>query len=141
MSLEVRTILRPVVWSEVDSNGRSKRREPSVSSDDNEGDYHSFSRKKTRTSSRNPVYYPPRLSPSEISWRDQYNFLCQRGYQLRPRYQPHWTPTMFGSERLHSTGEDHIMQIVCLILISFIYFSEFIHSFPEFLMPSAAKMA
>jgi len=132
MSLGTRTTLRPVIWSDVDSNGRLKRREPSISSDDNDGDCHSSSRKKTRTSSHNAVYYPPRLSPSEILWRDRYNFLSQRGYQLRPRYQPNWTPTMLGSSH-HTTGEDHIMQIVCFILVSFSHIGEFISQLPRVL--------
>ena len=59
------------------------------------------------------VYYPPDLNPSELLWRDRYTSLYQRGYQLRPRYQPTWTPTRLGNGRHHHSGEDHIMQIVC----------------------------
>jgi len=111
MSL-IRPILRPVVWSEVDSNGRLKRREPSVSSDDDQDDYYTVSRKKTRMTLHTSMYYPPPLTPSERLWRERCGFLFQRGYQLRPRYQPHWTPTPLGG-RGHTTAEDHIMQIVC----------------------------
>ncbi|KAF8166987.1 hypothetical protein BJ912DRAFT_797366, partial [Pholiota molesta] len=62
------------------------------------------------------VYYPPSLSPSEKLWRDRYGFLNQKGYQLRPRYQPGWSPTRYGNGRHHHSGEDYIMQILPQVL-------------------------
>ncbi|TBU31675.1 hypothetical protein BD311DRAFT_752237 [Dichomitus squalens] len=33
------------------------------------------------------------LGPSEIWWRDHQTWLQERGYMLRPRYRPDWTPS------------------------------------------------
>lgn len=32
------------------------------------------------------------LAPSEMFWVEKYSFLKDRGYLLRPRYRPGWTP-------------------------------------------------
>ncbi|KAF9534658.1 hypothetical protein CPB83DRAFT_802734 [Crepidotus variabilis] len=115
MSLTIRPTLRPVVWSNIDSHGKMKRREPSTSSDE-EDYYDSPSRKRRKPLTQPMVYYPPQLTPSEKLWRDRCAFLYQRGYQLRPRYQPHWSPAVMGNGRHHHSGEDHIMQIVPQVL-------------------------
>ncbi|KDR84181.1 hypothetical protein GALMADRAFT_56099 [Galerina marginata CBS 339.88] len=112
-------MLRPVVWSDVDSRGHTLRRERSPEpgpSDQYEGDDDSPARKKKKAFGLPAVYYPPHLSPSEKVWRDRYGYLYQRGYQVRPRYQPNWTPTCFGNGRHHHSGEDHIMQILPQVL-------------------------
>lgn len=33
------------------------------------------------------------LGPSELFWRDHYNWLKECGYVLRPRYAPDWVPS------------------------------------------------
>ena len=33
------------------------------------------------------------LLPPEIFWRDHQIWLAERGYMLRPRYRPGWTPS------------------------------------------------
>lgn len=38
-----------------------------------------------------------RLSFAELFWRDRYNLLSDRGYQLRPRYHPQWIPSWIQS--------------------------------------------
>ena len=114
MSLGIRPILRPVVWSDVDSNGKLKRRDHSVSSDDDAEADHSFSRKKMKAPVHTSLYRPPPLSPSETVWSKRCEFLFQRGYQLRPRYQPQWNASLLGKGMHSITAEDHIMQIVCV---------------------------
>lgn len=37
--------------------------------------------------------YPLQLSPEEMWWRNRYNMLERRGYQLLPRYSPDWKPS------------------------------------------------
>ena len=116
-----RPTLHPVDWSDVDSNGRYLRRQRSLEEDSGGEDAISPTtdksssppRKKKKVFGLPAVYYPPTLSPSEKLWRDHYNLLNHRGYILRPRYQPNWTPTLLGNGRYHHSGEDHIMQIVC----------------------------
>lgn len=34
-----------------------------------------------------------RLQDHEVVWRDRYAFLQERGYLLRPRYNPKWIPS------------------------------------------------
>jgi len=34
-----------------------------------------------------------KLGRSEIFWKDHFVWLKERGYQLRPRYAPDWTPS------------------------------------------------
>ncbi|PPR04658.1 hypothetical protein CVT24_011876 [Panaeolus cyanescens] len=61
------------------------------------------------------VYCPPPLTPSERLWRDRVTLFHQKGYQLRHRYQPEWSPT--SENRRHSESvEDHILQILPRIL-------------------------
>ena len=118
-----RPILRPVDWSDVDSRGRYLRRHRSPEEDSGEEDAISITsdkspsppRKRKKVFGLPAVYYPPTLSPSEKLWREHYSFLHHRGYILRPRYQPNWTPTLLGNGRHYHSGEDHIMQIVSVI--------------------------
>jgi len=117
MSLGVRTTLRPVVWSHIDAHGQNRRRERSPEDEESSGDPDSSEfppkkKKKEKALGVPALYYPPTLSPSEKLWRDRSRFLFQRGYQLRPRYDPDWTPTIRGNGRHYHSGEDHIMQIV-----------------------------
>jgi hypothetical protein len=115
-----RPTLRPVDWSDVDSRGRYLRRQRSPEEDSGDEDAISPTTHKTPSPPRKrkkvfglpAVYYPPTLSPSEKLWREHYNLLNHRGYILRPRYQPNWTPTLLGNGRHYHSGEDHIMQIV-----------------------------
>ena len=113
-----RPTLRPVDWTEVDSHGRYLRRKRSPEEDSGEEDTPTTDkspsppRKRKKVFGRDALYYPPALSPSEKLWREHYNFLNHRGYILRPRYQPNWTPTLLGNGRHYHSGEDHIMQIV-----------------------------
>ncbi|KAI0629631.1 hypothetical protein C8Q77DRAFT_298393 [Trametes polyzona] len=37
------------------------------------------------------------LSRFEEPWRDRYDYLKKRGYLLRPRYHPEWTPSWIGT--------------------------------------------
>ena len=37
--------------------------------------------------------YSEHLLPSELFWRDQFDWLLQSGYELRPRYRPNWVPS------------------------------------------------
>ena len=118
-----RPTLRPVDWSDVDSRGRYLRRQHSPEEDSGDEDVDATSpttdktpsppRKRKKLFGAPAVYYPPTLSPSEKLWRERFNFLNHRGYILRPRYQPNWTPTLLGNGRHYHSGEDHIMQIVC----------------------------
>ena len=120
-----RPTLRPVDWSDVDSRGRYLRRKRSLEEESGEEDPQIISptndksssppRKRKKVFGLPAVYYPPTLSPSEKLWREHYNFLNHRGYILRPRYQPNWTPTLLGNGRHYHSGEDHIMQIVGVI--------------------------
>uniref|UniRef100_A0A8H7Y0M7 Protein kinase domain-containing protein n=1 Tax=Psilocybe cubensis TaxID=181762 RepID=A0A8H7Y0M7_PSICU len=115
MSLAIRPTLRPVVWSNVDAHGHTLRRERSPDTDSNDEDYYP-AKKKKKAIGVPAVYYPPPLSPSEMLWRDRYGYLFQRGYQIRPRYSPNWSPTWLGNGRHHHSGEDHIMQILPQVL-------------------------
>lgn len=40
-----------------------------------------------------------RLSGSELFWRDHYEWLLEKGYQLRSRYQPDWKPSWEGTKK------------------------------------------
>ncbi|KAI9063419.1 hypothetical protein FKP32DRAFT_1572053 [Trametes sanguinea] len=40
-----------------------------------------------------------RLSSEEVYWRDRQGFLESRGYALRPRYRPDWSPSWRGKPR------------------------------------------
>jgi hypothetical protein len=54
------------------------------------------------SSSPRPNYRGPvKLSSHEVKWRDRQPFLESKGYMLRPRLRPGWTPSWL------STGQDH----------------------------------
>ena len=40
-----------------------------------------------------PPLKPGELDENEIWWRDHQVWLQERGYMLRPRYRPDWTPS------------------------------------------------
>ncbi|KAI0364011.1 kinase-like protein [Pilatotrama ljubarskyi] len=48
------------------------------------------------------------LLPSEVSWRDRYEYLEKRGYILRPRYHPDWSPSWMGTNIAPDFCEDFI---------------------------------
>ena len=41
-------------------------------------------------------------------WRDNYQWLHDRGYQLRPRYSPDWMPSWIGTKKYFRTCEDGV---------------------------------
>ncbi|KIM38851.1 hypothetical protein M413DRAFT_419793 [Hebeloma cylindrosporum] len=58
---------------------------------------------------------PQNLSPGkggldecESYWRDKYQWLRDRGYQLRPRYSPDWIPSWVGTTKNHRICEDGV---------------------------------
>ncbi|KAH8091415.1 kinase-like domain-containing protein [Cristinia sonorae] len=50
-----------------------------------------------------PKYDPTVLAPHEAFWRDHALWLKERGYQLRPRFQPGWVPSW-----LHGNSQDFL---------------------------------
>ncbi|RDB24657.1 hypothetical protein Hypma_008222 [Hypsizygus marmoreus] len=56
------------------------------------------------------------LSTQESKWRDRYSFFLERGFQLRPRYRPGWTPSWFGTKLAHWQCEDSIQPFYPLLL-------------------------
>lgn len=50
------------------------------------------------------------LRPSEIWWRDNYIWLLEQGYKLRPRYHPDWVPSWVADEQIEfwRSAEDSI---------------------------------
>lgn len=48
------------------------------------------------------------LEGSEIFWRENYQLLHDRGYQLRPRYSPDWVPSWMGTNKYFRNFEDGI---------------------------------
>ncbi|KAI0065667.1 hypothetical protein BV25DRAFT_1868496 [Artomyces pyxidatus] len=44
--------------------------------------------------------------PSELWWMKHRDGLLQRGYSLRPRYQPDWVPSWQGTKKLYVLQED-----------------------------------
>ena len=55
----------------------------------------------TSSSSRPNYRGPVKLSSYEVKWRDRQPFLESKGYMLRPRLRPGWTPSWL------STGQDY----------------------------------
>lgn len=47
-----------------------------------------------------------KLLPVEVFWRDHQPWLQERGYILRPRFQPNWTPSWKGTAKDWSRCED-----------------------------------
>ncbi|KII88218.1 hypothetical protein PLICRDRAFT_110998 [Plicaturopsis crispa FD-325 SS-3] len=52
------------------------------------------------------------LNTAEKKWRDLYNHFKQRGYILRRRYEPNWTPSWIGTNLDPMWCEDSIRPIV-----------------------------
>ncbi|KAI0351977.1 hypothetical protein OH77DRAFT_827900 [Trametes cingulata] len=50
-----------------------------------------------------------KLLPSEVEWKDRHKALHERGYILRTRYQPNWTPSWMGTNIAPSYCEDSFM--------------------------------
>ena len=49
------------------------------------------------------------LGDTEIRyWRNNYEWLRDRGYQLRPRYSPDWIPSWMGTTKYHRSCEDGV---------------------------------
>ncbi|KAI0645026.1 kinase-like domain-containing protein [Trametes meyenii] len=48
------------------------------------------------------------LLPTEIPWKDRYEYLQERGYKLRPRYHPKWRPSWMGTKIAPNFCEDSI---------------------------------
>ncbi|KAI0745229.1 kinase-like domain-containing protein [Earliella scabrosa] len=48
------------------------------------------------------------LPEREVYWRDRYEWLCGKGYQLRPRYKPGWTPSWHGTKKTEFECEDGV---------------------------------
>ncbi|KAF8056644.1 hypothetical protein FPV67DRAFT_646250 [Lyophyllum atratum] len=66
----------------------------------------------------NNYAYPAKLKAWEEPWRNRYEFLMERGYQLRPRYHPQWTASwrMPGTEKNPVYCEDAHDIIVYMVL-------------------------
>ena len=57
----------------------------------------------------NPPLEEGGLDKSEIRhWRDNYQWLHDRGYQLRPRYSPDWIPSWIGTKKDYGDCEDGV---------------------------------
>ena len=55
----------------------------------------------------NPPLEAGGLDEMEIRfWRDNYQWLHDRGYQLRPRYSPNWVPSWIGTKKYFRKCED-----------------------------------
>ena len=49
---------------------------------------------------------PVELSSFEVKWRDRQSFLESKGYMLRPRLRPGWTPSWLTTGQDYFTCED-----------------------------------
>ena len=62
------------------------------------------------SSMQTPNYTSPsgseQLSSHEIVWRDRQPFLESKGYMLRPRLRPGWTPSWIGTGKPRLYFED-----------------------------------
>lgn len=60
------------------------------------------------------MFRPPPGDPSlklkshEECWRDHYDWLLSKGYELRPRYRPSWTSSWEASGHPYLLCEDHV---------------------------------
>jgi len=59
------------------------------------------------------------LDRGEAFWRENYQFLLDHGYLLRPRYSPDWVPSWIGTNKGPWNCEDGIYLAVssCIILL------------------------
>ncbi len=53
------------------------------------------------------------LSEREIYWRERHDWLKERGFELRPRFRPGWTPSWKGTNRTIISCEDGMRLMVC----------------------------
>lgn len=58
------------------------------------------------------------LLPAEIEWRDRYPALHSRGYLLRQRYHPNWSPTWTGTNLDPTYCEDSVVIHVRQVSVS-----------------------
>ncbi|KAF9011831.1 hypothetical protein BDQ17DRAFT_1405435 [Cyathus striatus] len=56
------------------------------------------------------------LNSGEKHWQKRYNFLLQRGYRLRSRYNPNWKPSWTGTNVVAGLCEDSIVQLLPVVL-------------------------
>lgn len=84
---------------------------------------------------------PGALSPAEVWWRKQYQWLKAQGYLLRPRYAPEWVPSWDGSRRDPFTCEDGRVLEVRLRKFGCIAHNSQSHSLVESSMLLACLMA
>ncbi|KAI0077232.1 hypothetical protein K474DRAFT_1675023 [Panus rudis PR-1116 ss-1] len=56
------------------------------------------------------------LSPSELFWRDRYEFLSSKGYNLRPRLHPSWKPSWINTNRDPDFCEDSIISLLFRVI-------------------------
>ena len=57
-------------------------------------------------------YYPPALNLFERIWHDRYQFFLQKGFKLRPRYSPGWTPSRLNAKGESVLREDSLEHLV-----------------------------
>src|SRR6266702_3568987 len=55
---------------------------------------------------REGVWLMSRLSTQEVKWRDCQPFLESKGYMLRPRLRPGWTPSWISTGKHYEFFED-----------------------------------
>ncbi|TFK92743.1 hypothetical protein K466DRAFT_539332 [Polyporus arcularius HHB13444] len=55
------------------------------------------------------------LSERELYWRDRHDWLKERGFELRPRFRPGWTPSWKGTNRTIISCEDGMRLMVCAL--------------------------
>ncbi|KAG2363391.1 hypothetical protein BDR07DRAFT_1356392 [Suillus spraguei] len=58
----------------------------------------------------------PHLSEYEVWWRSHYNFLKEKGYNLRSRYSPDWVPSWTNTNKIDINCEDGIVPPHYLVL-------------------------
>lgn len=52
------------------------------------------------------------LDEGELLWRDRQPFLESKGYMLRSRYRPGWTPSWLGNDVVFEECDDWYFQLV-----------------------------
>jgi hypothetical protein len=61
---------------------------------------------QTSNGSEREVWLMSLLSTHEVKWRDRQPFLESKGYMLRPRLRPGWTPSWISAGKHHKGFED-----------------------------------
>jgi hypothetical protein len=67
------------------------------------------------TSTVTPKVPPGELLKGELIWRDNYDWLKERGYILRRRYEPNWVPSWRGTKKYWDECEDGLLSNVSFI--------------------------